>query len=197
MKQSMNIKIIVIISIKFLVLATIITGILYPLCITITGRIIFPRNSSGSLIRQDDRIIGSELIGQQFTSPEYFWGRPSACDYNAVPASGSNLGPTNAELRKHVQEQMLKFGFSAQTDLKIVPSDLLFSSGSGVDPDISVKAALVQIPRIAAARKLSPKQQHELFQLIMRLKKDCQLFILGAERINVLQLNMETDQLFK
>ena len=119
---------------------TILTGIIYPLLITLIAQGLFAGKASGSLITQNDKVIGSALIGQKFTSSKYFWPRPSAVDYNPLPSSGSNLGPTSADLKAKVQSQRDSL-MAANPGKDQIPSDLLFASASGLDPDISPEAA--------------------------------------------------------
>lgn len=135
-------------SIKLFLFMTILTGILYPLFITITALLAMPHQSNGSLIRKENKIIGSLLIAQRTTDPRYFWPRPSAIDYDPLrPSGGSNLGPTSQKLKEIVNARQNKIG-------KDAPVELLYASGSGLDPHISLKAAYFQIPRIAQARSM-------------------------------------------
>ncbi len=153
-----------IISIKIFILMVIITGVLYTGIVILFGNLLFSKQAQGSLIVKDQQIIGSKLIAQKFSSDKYFWARPSASDYNAVPSSGSNLGPTSK-------------------DLKARPS----SSASGLDPDISVDSAFYQLPRIAKARSLSSEK---LKGLIEEHIQERDFGFLGERRINVLELNL-------
>jgi K+-transporting ATPase ATPase C chain len=171
----------------------IITGIIYPLFVTLIGNCVFPRQSQGSLIIKDGKILGSELIGQSFQSPKYFWSRPSATtpvSYNAAASGGSNLGPTNPALIKLVQDNIAKLNTADPENKLPVPADLVTASGSGLDPDISLAAAEYQIPRIARARKID---EIEVRDLVVRYAKGRQLGILGEPRINVLKLNLALD----
>jgi K+-transporting ATPase ATPase C chain len=148
-----------------------------------------PEMRQGSLIRsQDGTIIGSRLLAQNFTRPEYFWPRPSACDYNASATAGSNLSPTNSKITDRANEII---GRLQPAEGKLVPVDLLLASGGGMDPHISQSAALFQAPRVAAARNLSLDQVNELIQQNMDSPT---LIMLGGEPlINVLQLNVALD----
>lgn len=175
---------------------TVLTGILYPLLMTGLVQLIFPRQANGSLAYQGGQAVGSRLIGQNFSDPRYFQGRPSAAGkdgYDAAASSGSNLGPTNKKLLESIaaaaekvrQDNGLPMGAA-------VPSDLVTASGSGLDPDISPAAALLQVPRVAAARKLAIAKVENLVQGQI---KGRQLGILGEPRVNVLELNIALDQL--
>ncbi|TAL68864.1 MAG: potassium-transporting ATPase subunit KdpC [Bacteroidetes bacterium] len=174
----------------FLVL-TIITGIIYPLVITLFANVIYPGKSKGSMIYKDNKIIGSELIGQKFTSPEYFWGRPSAIDNNPMPSGGSNLGPTSRKLKNEVQARidMIK-KYHENIPIQQIPKDLLFASASGVDPDISPEAAYFQIDRIAKARKMNMQQKKELYRLLSEYTRRPQYELFGMPRVNVFLLNL-------
>jgi potassium-transporting ATPase KdpC subunit len=180
-------------SIACLLSMIIITGIIYPLFVTLIGNCIFPQQSQGSLIIKDGKILGSELIGQSFQSPKYFWSRPSATtpvSYNAAASGGSNLGPTNPALIKLVQDNIAKLKAADPENKLPVPADLVTASGSGLDPDISLAAAEYQIPRVARARKIN---EIEVRELVARYARGRQLGILGEPRINVLKLNLALD----
>ena len=178
---------------------TLITGVIYPLAVTGVAQVIFPHQANGSLITIDGKTYGSELIGQQFNDPKYFWGRLSATGdfpYNAFNAqtltgsSGSNYGPLNPDLMKMVQHRIdaLK---AADPDNKLpIPVDLVTASGSGLDPHISVAAALYQVHRVAVARALSESQVNSLVQ---KYTDGRQFGILGEPRVNVLLLNLALD----
>lgn len=183
-------------SIRILLFFTILTGIVYPLFVTGIVQIAFRDKANGSLIVQGNKTIGSELIGQQFDSTIYFSSRPSAITYNPLPSGGSNHGLTNLKLKRAVEERKLSFIRLNQLDgLTNIPSEMLFASASGLDPHISPNAALLQVDRIVAARKLSSVQRRLLIETIGKLTEKPQFSILGEERINVLNINIELDKL--
>lgn len=174
-----------------LVLFTLLVGLGYPLAMTGIGQAVFPHQANGSLIERDGHVIGSELIGQSFTGPDYFWGRPSgagSAGYDARASSGSNLGPSSAKLAERVETDAARYGGNAVE----APSDLLTASGSGLDPDISPAAARYQIARVATARRLD---QAQVALLVERAVKPAPLGILGDARVNVLELNLALDEL--
>ena len=182
---------------------TIITGVIYPLAITGIAQLVFPRQANGSLIYQDGKPVGSELIGQQFDDPKYFWGRLSATGdfpYNAFNAqtstgsSGSNYGPLNPALRKAVQDRIDALKAADPGNQASVPVDLVTASGSGLDPNISVAAALYQAPRVARLRGLSLDQ---VKALVAQYTQGRQLGFLGEPRVNVLELNLALDSLVR
>ena len=171
-----------------------VTGLAYPAVMTAVGQTLFRDEANGSLIEQDGKVVGSKLIGQQFDAPQYFWGRLSATSpmpYNAQNSGGSNLGPTNPALLDEVKGRIdaLK---AAGTDLsKPVPVDLVTSSGSGLDPEMSPAAAAYQVERVAKARGLAP---NEVQALVDRYTSTRQFGVLGEPRVNVLQLNLALDE---
>jgi potassium-transporting ATPase KdpC subunit len=173
-----------------LLVFTVITGVIYPLTVTGIAQVVFPHQANGSLIMVDDKAVGSELIGQQFDDPKYFWGRPSAAGYNAAASSGSNYGPMNPLLEEAVQARIdaLK---AADPDNKLpIPVDLVTASGSGLDPHVSVAAALYQVSRVASARGLS---EAEVKSLVEKYTEGRQFGFLGEPRVNVLKLNLALD----
>jgi potassium-transporting ATPase KdpC subunit len=173
---------------------TVITGIVYPVVVTAIGQAVFPHQANGSLVEKDGKLVGSELIGQQFDAPGYFWGRLSATTpnpYNAQNSSGSNLGPTNPALADEVKGRLQALHDADPTNTAPVPVDLVTSSGSGLDPDISPAAAAYQAARVAKARGLAPDA---LEQLIAQNTSGRQLGVLGEPRVNVLQLNLALDR---
>jgi potassium-transporting ATPase KdpC subunit len=176
----------------FLIL-TFITGVIYPLVITFISQAVLSDKANGSLIRENAEIRGSSLIGQEFTLPEYFWSRPSMSDYNALPSTASNLGPTSEALKLAVgnRKNQLSPYISGE-----IPADLLLASGSGLDPHISPEAALAQIDHVTKARNLSTEQIASLYELVRQCIDRPQWSIFGAPRVNVLKLNMATDELF-
>jgi len=184
------------IAVKIFLFFTILTGIIYPLLITGIAQMAYPSKANGSLIVKDNKIVGSELIGQQFDSTIYFSSRPSAICYNPLPSGGSNYGLTNAKLKNLVDERKKKFILFNQLDSTIeIPSEMLFASASGLDPHISPKAALLQIDRIVKARNFNSDQKQNLEKIINELTELPQFRILGQTRINVLKLNLELDKI--
>lgn len=180
-------------AITALVLLTLITGVLYPLAVTGLAHLIFPNQSNGSLIVRNGEVLGSELIGQSFDDPKYFWGRPSATagfPYNAAASSGSNLGPSNAALSDVVEARIAALRAADPGNTQPIPVDLVTASGSGLDPHISVAAALYQVPRIARARGLP---ESAVIDLVDRYTEGRQFGFLGEPRVNVLLLNLALD----
>jgi K+-transporting ATPase ATPase C chain len=178
-----------------LLIFTLFTGIVYPLVVTGVAQLVFPKQANGSLISKNGRIEGSTLIGQQFDDPKYFWGRLSATrpyPYNAAASSGSNLGPTNPALIDEVKARITALRAADPTNTQPIPVDLVTSSGSGLDPDISVAAALYQLPRVAKARDLS---EPTVRNLVDRFTQSRQLGFLGEPRVNVLELNLALDEI--
>jgi potassium-transporting ATPase KdpC subunit len=174
-------------------LFTILTGILYPLLITGIAQTIFHHQANGSLIVKYGQVVGSQLIGQPFDDPRYFWGRLSATSpypYNATSSTGSNLGPTNPALVDEVKARIAALKTADPTNNSPIPVDLVTSSGSGLDPDISVSAALYQVPRVAKARGLS---EDAVRALVNQFTQGRQFGILGEPRVNVLELNQALD----
>jgi len=185
-----------IISIKIFALFTVLCGIAYPLFITGIAQLAFPKQANGSLIVQDNKVIGSELIGQKFDSEIYFWSRPSATDYSSMPSGGSNYGPTSLKLKQLVADRTAQWMKSNPTsDPEKIPSEMLLASASGLDPQISPKAALLQVDRIVKVRNLNESQKQQLLKLISEFSEVPQFSFLGEARINVLALNLKLDQL--
>lgn len=176
---------------------TILTGVLYPLSITLIAKLTCPWKASGSFVRNHDKRVGSLLIGQPFSDLKYFWGRISATPdfpYNALYSSGSNLAPTNPLLLAQVKERIKLLQEADPLNKNDIPVDLVTASGSGLDPDISLEAAIYQVPRVARVRKI---QEKDLHMLIQYLAKNRILFFLGQPRVNVLELNLALDGLEK
>ncbi len=184
------------ISLRALLVFTILTGIIYPALITLVAQLFVSDRANGSLIKGDTTVKGSELIGQNFKSDRYFQSRPSAIEYNPFPSGASNLGPTSETLRKFVNERRESFIEKNHLSPDIaVPADMLFASGSGVDPHISPEAALLQITRIAHARGLDRLNPEILVKLVNDHTEKPQFGILGKPRVNVLRLNLAMDLL--
>ena len=181
-------------SIRFTILATLLFGLAYPLLVTGLARVLFPHQASGSLILQNGQIIGSELLAQSFTSDRYFHPRPSAAGngYDATSSGGSNLAQSNTKLVQRIQGDIDKL--VAQNPGKPVPIDLVTTSGSGLDPDVTPDSAYYQVARIAKARGLAEEQVR---QLIERNTTGRQFGFLGEPRVTVLALNLDLDKLGK
>jgi K+-transporting ATPase ATPase C chain len=174
---------------------TILTGIVYPFVITGIAQVVFPRQANGSLIMEGNSVAGSSLIGQSFDQPEYFWGRPSATGpvpYNAAASSGSNLGPTNPALIEAIQSRVDALKAADPGNAQLIPVDLVTASGSGLDPHISVAAAMYQAPRVARERGLSEQQ---VVDQVNQHTQGRLFWLLGEPRVNVLELNLAMDGL--
>lgn len=171
-------------AVKIFLFMTILTGVLYPLLITITAQFTMPNLANGSLVKQGDQTIGSLLIAQKNSDDRYFWPRPSAIDYDPIkPSGGSNLGPTSQKLKDSINERKQKIGNAA-------PPELLYASGSGLDPHISLETAYFQISRVAKARSIS---EEDLKKRVDRHVEGRQLGFLGPRYVNVLILNWDLD----
>jgi K+-transporting ATPase ATPase C chain len=185
--------------VSFIALSAI-TGLAYPLVITGLSKVIFPRQAGGSLILKDGKVLGSEWIGQAFTSPKDFWGRPSATvdadnkplPYNAANSGGSNLAPSNPDLHKAVQDRIAALRAADPEATGPVPVDLVTASASGLDPHISPASAAFQVHRVAKARGLDESQ---LRSLVAAHTEGPQLGVLGESRVNVLRLNLALETL--
>lgn len=173
-------------------LLTIITGVIYPLLVTGVSQVLFPSQSNGSIITIDGKAAGSELIGQQFDDPKYFWGRISAVGYNADLSSGSNYGPLNPALLEAVQARIDALQAADPDNTLPIPVDLVTASASGLDPHISVAAALYQVHRVASARGLS---EADVQSLVEQNIEGRQFGFLGESTVNVLKLNLALDNL--
>jgi len=178
-----------------LVVLTLLTGVVYPLAITGIAQVVFPHQANGSLIERDGKLVGSELIGQDFLSPKYFWSRPSATTpvpYNAANSSGSNFGPLNPALSKEVADRVAALKAADPSNSQPVPVDLATSSGSGLDPHISPAAANYQVDRVARARGLDPRKVRDL---VAQHTQHRVLGLLGEPRVHVVELNLALDAL--
>jgi K+-transporting ATPase ATPase C chain len=182
------------ISVLLFIALSLLTGIFYPAAVTVFARLIFPGQASGSFIyRTDGRPVGSELIGQPFSDPKYFWPRPSATTgfpYNAMASGGSNMGPTSRDLIEKVAGRVRSL--RASGIVGFLPADLVAASGSGLDPHISEEGALLQIPRVARQRRFP---EEKIRDLVENRLEGRQFGFLGALRVNVLLLNLDLDRL--
>ena len=173
---------------------TLLLGVVYPLAMTGICQVLFPHRSNGSLITQGEKVIGSELIGQNFAKPEYFQPRPSAAGndgYDATASGGSNFGPTNQKLVDRVKASIEKFRKENPDYQGPIPADMMTTSASGLDPHLSPDSAMAQVPRVAKARGVSVEQVN---QLVGQLTEGPDLGVLGEPRVNVLRLNLALDQ---
>lgn len=181
-------------SVLCLAVLTILTGLVYPLVVTGVVEVAFPHQAHGSLITHGGRAVGSQFIGQAFSAPRYFWSRPSATTpmpYNAGSSGGSNLGPTNPDLARHVKERVEALRAADPGNTRPVPVDLVTASASGLDPDISPAAAEFQVPRVARARGLAESAVRDLVSAHTSPRF---LGVLGEPRVNVLELNLALDE---
>lgn len=177
------------------ILFTLLTGLLYPLTVTVAAQLIFPHQANGSLIERDGQVIGSELLGQSFDAPGYFWGRPSATQpfaYNAAASGGSNWGPTSTPWLAQVRARIESLRAADPQNRADIPVDLVTASASGLDPHISLAAAYYQSPRVARSRGLNLAVVE---RLIRETSEDRQWGLLGEPRVNVLRLNLALDAL--
>jgi K+-transporting ATPase ATPase C chain len=180
------------ISILMTVVTTVLFGLIYPLVVTGLAQLIFPDKANGQLIHRNGAVVGSRIIGQPFTGPKYFHSRPSAAGngYDAGASSGSNLGPTNSKLVQRVKDSVAQL--QAENPGRPVPVDLVTTSASGLDPHISPDSAEFQVPRVARERGLS---EDTIRAAVARHTEGLQLGVLGASRVNVLELNLDLDSL--
>jgi len=182
-------------AVSLLLAMTILLGIVYPLLITGIARLAFPRQAEGSLIREDGRLVGSTLIGQSFSDPRYFWGRPSATTpqpYNGIGSTGSNLGPLNPALLDAVKANAKALRDADPGNRQPIPIDLVTASASGLDPEISSAGALYQAARVARSRSLPIGQVEALIQAHA---EEPFLGVIGEPRVNVLELNLALDRM--
>lgn len=180
-------------ALTLLLLMTAVTGVFYPLVVTGMAQALFPSQANGSLIEKDGKPVGSVLIGQSFTDPKYFWGRPSATTprpNNGAASTGSNLGPTNPALTDVVKQRIDALHAADPDNRAPVPVDLVTASGSGLDPEISPAAAAYQVSRVARVRGLSESQVQAMVAMATTGR---QFGVLGESRVNVLKLNMALD----
>jgi potassium-transporting ATPase KdpC subunit len=185
-----------IITLKFLLVMTILTGVIYPLVMTGLAQMIYPSKANGSLIIKDGKVIGSELIGQKFDSSIYFWSRPSAIGYNPIPSGASNYGPTSNTLKEQITARLILFSKkNSIADTTSIPKEMIFASASGLDPHISPEAAFLQLSRVATGRNLNETQKKKVQQLIKNKTEGPQFFLFGEPRINVFELNLALDSM--
>jgi K+-transporting ATPase ATPase C chain len=182
-------------AVRMTLVLTVLTGMLYPALVTGIAKVIFPKQADGSMIEVDGKVVGSELIGQKFSKPEHFQGRPSGAGdgYDAANSGSANLGPTNKALAERIKAGAEKFHKENPDFTGPIPADLLTSSASGLDPHISPGAAAAQIPRVAKARRVAPAQVQEFVE---RFTQGRQLGFLGEPRVNVLMLNLALDSTY-
>lgn len=185
-------------SVRQTIIWSLVAGVLYTVVMTVVAQVLFPAQANGSLVEKDGKIVGSALMAQQFTGTNYFWPRPSACSYGTGPSgiaasSGSNLGPTSGALQTNVQNNITAFltGNNLPTNTP-VPADMVYASGSGLDPHISPEAARLQIKRVAASRSMS---EDKVTALVAEFTEQPQWGFLGEPRVNVLRLNLALDKL--
>ena len=184
-------------AISVFALLTIATGVVYPSAVTGIAQAVFPKESAGSLIVKDGTVVGSTLIGQHFSDPGHFWGRPSATSpqpYNGAASGGSNQGPLNPALADAVKARIAALRTADPGNTAPVPVDLVTASGSGLDPHISPQAAEYQVARVALARNVDPSMLREL---ILRHRSEPQFGLFGDPRVNVLTLNLALDDLLR
>ncbi len=182
-------------AVKIFLVLTFITGLIYPLAVTGFARIFFPRKAGGSFIESGGKTAGSELIGQSFKNPGYFWGRPSAVDYNPLLSGGSNLSPVSLALKKQATDNMTAFLAANPGAGKPVPPEMVFASASGLDPHITPEAARTQTERVSSARRFDSRRKNEVLSLVDSMTEPRDLGFLGEPRINVLKLNLELDKI--
>lgn len=179
-------------SLRFLVVSVVLLGLIYPLVITGIGQLVFPYQANGSMVKVNGTVVGSELIAQSVTNPGLFHYRPSAVNYAANDSGGSNLGPTNPALIKEIQTNIqVVEQQNPGTPVSSIPPDMVESSASGLDPDISIQDAMIQIPRISQATGLS---QQELTSLVNQSKQGRVLGIWGVPMVNVMKLNLAIEK---
>lgn len=169
-------------------------GFMYSSVAAGLGQVIFPHQANGSLIVEKDRVVGSSLVAQPFVQAQYFQSRPSASNYDPMAMAGSNMARTNPALHQAVDERLKQIAAQEQIEKAKIPADLVTASGSGIDPEISVQSALIQVKRVAQARQIS---EQDVLKLVQQHTVQPTLGILGAERVNVLELNLALDRTAK
>ncbi|MEZ2901835.1 potassium-transporting ATPase subunit KdpC [Acinetobacter terrestris] len=169
-------------------------GFMYSSVAAGLGQVIFPHQANGSLIVEKDRVVGSSLVAQPFVQAQYFQSRPSASNYDPMAMAGSNMARTNPALHQAVDERLKQIAAQEQIEKAKIPADLVTASGSGIDPEISVQSALIQVKRVAQARQIS---EQDVLKLVQQHTVQPTLGILGAERVNVLELNLTLDRTAK
>lgn len=180
-------------SLRLFLWMTLITGVVYPLLITLIAQTTIKHKADGNLIVKNDATIGSQLLAQKFTNDKYFWPRPSFPDYDPMKSGGSNLGPTSKALKVTVEKRKAALAKANSVEDDKIPAELLYASASGLDPHITPAAAYFQIPRIIKARNFDEKSASEIKKLVDSMIENRDLHFLGTRRINVLMLNMALD----
>ncbi len=180
------------INVRMFLWMTVLTGIIYPLLVTGLAQLMMKQKADGGFLSSNKKIVGATLIAQKFESEKYFWARPSSIDYNPIPSGGSNLGPTSEALKKAVEERQDKILKVHHVDKDKIPAELLFASGSGLDPHISIATAYFQIERVAKARNM---ESNKIRHLVDTLTIEQPLGFLGEACVNVLVLNKALDEL--
>jgi potassium-transporting ATPase KdpC subunit len=184
-------------ALSMLLFMSLITGVFYPLLVTGIGQALFPSRANGSIIDKNGKAVGSALIGQQFTSAGYFWSRLSATGpfpYNAAASTGSNYGPLNPALLTATKDRVELLHSADSTNARVIPVDLVTASGSGLDPHISIAAAMYQVPRVARVRQMPEPRVQEL---VRKHTDGKDLGILGEPGVNVVELNLALDEISK
>ncbi len=184
-------------NIKMLLLMTLLVGIVYPILVLVMANLFMPKKAQGSFVQIGEKNVGSMLVGQRFQTDRYFWGRPSAVDYNTLPAGASNLSPTSAKLRNMISQRRLKIAQAHQTqNLLMVPAELVCASASGIDPHISANTAFFQMDRVLQAPSMTGEKSRSILQ---KMIKDLIEYpagrLISIPRLNVLMLNLALDEL--
>ncbi|MEI6080463.1 MAG: potassium-transporting ATPase subunit KdpC, partial [bacterium] len=180
---------------RYLAISTLFLGLVYTAVITGIGDVLFSHKVKGSIITNNGVVVGSKLIGQRFSDPKFFWGRPSASNFETIPSGASNYGAISKNLKKDVDQRIKDLvQFDPAIKVEDIPAELLLSSGSGLDPHISPKAALFQVSRIAKARRLSDEQKNKIAAMVLGYAEEAKAGFLGQPRVNVLELNMAMEK---